>query len=159
MTAGNGDSKSTRNGFDDDVGQVSSRVFFYGLYMDCGLLESMDLHPREVGAARLDGYRIRIGERATLVPAQGHAAYGMLLDLRDDEVVALYSRPEVRGYVPISVEVSLLASDSVHSARCYILEDERADTVANRQYAKKLAALVARLGLPSEYVSELEATQ
>jgi hypothetical protein len=45
---------------------MSTRVFFYGLYMDATLLESMGFQPRQVGAARLDNYQINIGERATL---------------------------------------------------------------------------------------------
>jgi hypothetical protein len=64
---------------------VLKRVFFYGLYMDAGLLESMGFRPRTVGPARLAGYRLRLGGRATIVPAAGASAFGFLHDLPREE--------------------------------------------------------------------------
>ncbi len=135
---------------------MSTRVFFYGLYMDATLLESMGFQPRHVGAARIDNYQIKIGERATLIPAAGRSSYGFLLDMPDEEVSALYSRPEVRGYVPVQVEAILLADSSVHRASCYVLESEETCSNTNVEYAAKLAALVSHLGLPSDYAEEIE---
>lgn len=44
-------------------------VFFYGLFMDADLFEAKGLRPRDPRRARIEGYGLRIGERATLVPA------------------------------------------------------------------------------------------
>ena len=135
---------------------MSTRVFFYGLYMDAALLESMGFRPRQIGAARLDNYQIRIGERATLIPARGKSSYGFLHDLPQEEVSALYSRPEVRGYISQPVVATLLADSSLHHASCYVLQSEETGSDTNLEYAAKLATLVAHLGLPSKYAKEIE---
>lgn len=135
---------------------MPTRVFFYGLYMDVARLESMGFHPSEVGAARLDDHRIAIGERATLVPARGKSAYGFLHDFSEEEVSALYARPEVRGYVPQPVVAALLSDSSLHHATCYVLRSEEIGSHPNVEYAAKLAVLVLRLGLPSQYAKEIE---
>ena len=134
-----------------------TRVFFYGLYMDAALLESMGFQPREVGAARLDDFQIRIGERATLVPAPGKAAYGILHDLPRREVSALYARPEVRGYVAQPVNATLLVDSSLHPASCYVLPPSAVGSTTNVDYAARLARLVSQLGLPAQYAEEIEA--
>ena len=46
-------------------------VFFYGLFMDADLLVARGLGPRRPRKARIEGYGLRIRERATLVPREG----------------------------------------------------------------------------------------
>ncbi|ANM28387.1 hypothetical protein ABI59_00220 [Acidobacteria bacterium Mor1] len=133
------------------------RIFFYGLYMDAALLESMGYGPTHVGAARLDDFRLRIGSRATLIQEHGRASYGFLLDLPDEEASALYSRPEVAGYVPTQVQVTLLADSTLHPASCYLLATDEGPAEPNVEYASKLVALTTRLGLPAAYVEEIAA--
>ncbi len=135
---------------------MSSRIFFYGLYMDSRLLEGMGFRPKSVGAARLINHSLEIGERATLVPDSGRVAYGYLLDLEDDEVSELYSRPEVLDYRAESVEATLLSDGSKHRALCYVLPESKLGGKRNTGYAEKLKMLVLRLGLPSEYANEIE---
>jgi hypothetical protein len=134
---------------------MSSRVFFYGLYMDSELLERMGFQSKSVGAAKLVDYSLDIGERATLVPDPGRVTYGYLLDLDDDEVSKLYSRPEVVDYRAESVEAVLLIDDSKHRASCYVLPESKLGGKTNTAYAEKLAALVRKLGLPAEYANEI----
>lgn len=134
---------------------MSTRVFFYGLYMDVNLLESMGYQPKQVGAARLDDYQLRIGERATLVPAPGKSSYGFLHDLSGEDVSSLYSRPEVHGYIAQPVVATLLSDSSMQHASCYVLESADAGSHSNLEYAVKLAALVSNLGLPPDYAAEI----
>ncbi|NND44036.1 MAG: gamma-glutamylcyclotransferase [Xanthomonadales bacterium] len=134
---------------------MNRRIFFYGLYMDATLLESMGYHPRPLGAARLDNHQIWIGERATLAPEHGAAAYGILIDLPHREAVALYARPEVRGYEPQAVVATLLDDSSPQPAHAYVLPIEKAGMETNRAYADELAALVYKLGLPTAYAQEI----
>lgn len=134
---------------------MSTRVFFYGLYMDATLLESLGLHPDIIGAAKLDDFAIRIGERATVVPANGESCYGFLHDLPKGDVNALYSRPEVHGYVPRRVKATLLYDLTVHPASCYVLEPSDKNYAANREYVARLASMVSDLGFPSAYVDEI----
>ena len=50
-----------------------STIFFYGLFMEQRLLTEKGLHPEVIGPAVLQGYRIHIGERATLLRSPGAA--------------------------------------------------------------------------------------
>ena len=96
-------------------------IFFYGLFMDHSLLVQQGLRPDLVGPARLPGYRIHIGDRATLVPAESSRSYGMVMALSDEDARALYDEPSVREYRPEKVRVELLETGEVMEADCYNL--------------------------------------
>ena len=132
-------------------GRMSTRVFFYGLYMDSRLLEGMGFHPESCEKAKLGHYRIHIGDRATLIPDPGSTAYGVLMTLPGDEAEKLYARPEVAGYEAERVDVTLLDDESIQAAVAYILPEEALGADPNTGYAKRLATLVTELGLPSTY--------
>ena len=53
-------------------------VFFYGLFMDEDLLLSKGVTPTNLRPALLTGYQLRIGNRATLVPAQSGQVFGLV---------------------------------------------------------------------------------
>jgi len=134
-----------------------SKMFFYGLFMDRTLLVDKGLHPETVGPAVLSDYRIHIGERATLVPSPSSRAYGIVMELSDQEAHALYSEPSVRAYERETVLVTLLDSDQVVEAYCYNLPLEMALTGTNPGYASRLSRLVEALELDSEYAREIAA--
>ncbi|MGI9305084.1 MAG: hypothetical protein ACR2RB_20615 [Gammaproteobacteria bacterium] len=56
----------------------TANVFFYGLFMDMDLLREQGLQPDDPRQARLDGYGLRIGERATLVASQREQVFGIV---------------------------------------------------------------------------------
>ena len=136
---------------------MSTRVFFYGMYMDAGLLRSMGFSPVVIGKAKLVGYQLKIGKRATVVPAPDSVVLGFLLDLPEQEATALYARPEVAGYAPQAVVATLLEDGSSHPASCYVLQDSEPDSRTNREYVERLAELVTQLGLPASYSREIRA--
>ncbi len=43
-------------------------VFFYGLFMDEAALRDQGFRPADARQARVDGFALRLGARATLVP-------------------------------------------------------------------------------------------
>ena len=93
------------------MAQNSVTVFFYGLFMDESLLASKGIIPSVIYSGYVDGYRLRIGNRATLVPALGCRTYGVLMTIGSDEVANLYSDEtvaEVRGSAQISHASSFL---------------------------------------------------
>ncbi len=134
-----------------------SKIFFYGLFMDRSLLTEKGLHPETVGPAVLSGYRIHIGERATLLPSSPSRAYGIVMELSDREARALYSEPSVREYKRERVQVELLESDAVIEAYCYNLPRELALAGTNPAYANKLARLVEALHFDATYAREIAA--
>ena len=127
-------------------------VFFYGLFMDEALLASKGVSASHATAGYVDGYALRIGRRATLVP-DANRAYGVLMTLRAADVTGLYSDASVADYVPESVSV-VLPEGSVESATCYNLPPRELEG-ANPEYATSLLALAARLGLPEEYLQQI----
>jgi len=134
-----------------------SKIFFYGLFMDRSLLTEKGLHPEIIGPAVLPDYRIHIGDRATLLPSPSTRAYGIVMELSDEEARALYSEPSVRDYKRERVEVEWLASNEVVEAYCYNLPRESGLAGANPAYAKALARLVESLDFDPAYVQEIAA--
>ncbi len=137
----------------DEEGRVE--VFFYGLFMDEGLLREKGLSPRGRRAARVENFRLVIGERATLVPCEGCAAHGLLFSLKPSEVDALYSERSVSAYRPEAV-CAQLADGTFVPALCFNLPAPPAAGERNPQYASKLRELAARTGLPRAYVSSIK---
>jgi len=132
-----------------------SRIFFYGLFMDTGLLREKGLHPTLVGPAELTGYRIHIGGRACLIPDPQSTSYGMLIDLPDNEALTLYSAPDVSDYRADSVEPILLKDRSIETALCYNLPADKRGAGRNAEYAEQLSTLVLELGFSPDYASQI----
>ncbi len=125
-------------------------VFFYGLFMDESLLASMGISPSRAAVGYVDGYGLRIGRRATLVPDETSRAYGVLMNIRTEQVRALYSEKSVADYV--SESVSVVLPDGTHeSAVCYNLPEGKLEGT-NSRYASSLLMLAGKLGLPSQYL-------
>ncbi len=134
-----------------------SKILFYGLFMDRTLLAEKGFHPETIGPAVLSDYRIHIGERATLLPSASSRAYGIVMELSEQEAHALYSEPSVRAYKRERVQVALLASNQVVEAYCYNLPRELGLTGANPAYANELSRLVEALEFDSAYAQEIAA--
>lgn len=130
-------------------------VFFYGLFMDESLLASKGIIPSGTAAGYVDGYRLRIGRRATLIPEHGSRAYGVLMTIEREEARDLYSDETVADYVPEPVSVSL-PSGVVRSAVCYNLPPSKLDG-ANAAYADSLLILATKLGFPKDYLDQIRA--
>ena len=130
-------------------------VFFYGLFMDEAVLREKGLSPSGGRLARVENFRLAVGERATLVPLAGSEAHGVLFSLTTEEVDALYSEDSVKAYRPEAVCAQL--SDGTYvPALCFNLPAPPAASERNPHYAAKLKQLAARLGLPEDYVSSIE---
>ncbi len=128
-------------------------VFFYGLFMDESLLASKGVSPSCATIGHIEGYGLRIGRRATLVPDEGNRAYGVLMTLRAEDVGALYEEESVADYVPESVAV-VLPDGTRESAVCYNLPASELEGT-NSRYAGSLLALAGRLGLPGDYLRQI----
>lgn len=134
-----------------------SKIFFYGLFMDRSLLMEKGLHPEVIGPAVLPDYRIHIGERATLLRSASSRAYGIVMEVTDEEARALYSEPSVSQYVRERVQVVLLDTDGTVEADCYNLPGESGLAGTNPAYATQLSQLVAALQFDAVYVEEIAA--
>jgi hypothetical protein len=128
-------------------------VFFYGLFMDESLLASKGIRPTESVIGYVEGFSLRIGKRATLLPEANSRSYGVLMKINPDDAAALYSEPSVADYVAEPVVVNLPGKIRV-SAVCYNLPPTRL-AGTNPEYAKDLLKLATRLRLPDSYLEQI----
>jgi hypothetical protein len=129
-------------------------VFFYGLFMDTGVLARKGVRAIDPKIARLAGYRLRIGKRATLVPDPIESVYGIRMRVSTDDLGRLYSEPSVVDYRPEAVRVVLGDGQTVE-ARCYNLPSSLEQSEPNPGYAATLHELAARLGLPQSHLDKI----
>ena len=122
--------------------------------MDEELLKSKGLSPSGVEIAFAEGFGLRIGERASLVKSDSERAYGLVMVVSHEELKALYSEKSVADYVPENLTVTTSNNKNI-LASTYILPVEKL-TGQNREYACSLAILAKNVGLPSEYIEEIE---
>lgn len=133
------------------------RVFFYGLFMDESLLATKGIAPSEVKPGFVDGYGLRIGERATLVRRPGSRAYGAMMDITPGEARQLYAEDSVADYLPEPVVVELMDGTKVE-ATCYNLPGDKV-TGTNKEYAESLLKLATSLDFPDSYLNQIRQAQ
>jgi hypothetical protein len=128
--------------------------FFYGLYMDADLLRESKVEPVNPRRAYVDGFALRIGQRATLLPSAGARAYGMLMALTHAELERLYTAPGLEQYRPEAVLAQSLDGAPV-PALCYNLREAPAPHERNPEYAARLQRVLAKLGFPPDYIASV----
>ena len=130
-------------------------AFFYGLFMDTAILRASGVaEPANPRHAFVDGFELRIGQRATLVPAAGSRAYGMLFALTHTELDLLYAAP---GLEPYRAE-ALLAQPfdgMVTPALCYNLRHPPSADEWNSGYASRLQEVLSTLNFPEAYIASI----
>jgi len=119
--------------------------------MDAELLRTKGVHPSGIRPASVPGFALRIGKRATLVPAIESCAHGFLMDLSHAEIEQLYSEASFSAYRPEAV-LAQLAAGSFIPTLCFTLPVPPAPEEANPKYAAKLRELAERLNLPTDYI-------
>jgi hypothetical protein len=123
--------------------------------MDEELLHAKGVNPEGAEHAAVDGFALRIGQRAALVPTTGGRVHGLVFSLTLSELDRLSSEPSVQAYRPQAV-LAQLANGGVIAALCYNLPHPPSPTERNPEYADKLRALALKVGLPAEYVASLQ---
>lgn len=125
--------------------------------MDTQLLAAKQIVPARIESGFVDGYALRIGERATLIAESDGRAYGVVMEIPPDDVARLYAEASVADYFPESTMVETMGGTRVE-ATCYILP---ADKVAgtNKTYAKALLDIATELHFPDYYLEEIRKWQ
>lgn len=126
-------------------------VFFYGLYMDPELLKEKGVEPRNARKAVARGYRMCVGNMATLLREPNAEAYGLVYSITHDELDKLYWGAGLNAYVAESLLVETDGNEKVAALCCNLLvppkEEER-----NPEYLGKLVQCMNKLGLPAPSV-------
>ena len=129
-------------------------AFFYGLFMDVDILLANQVTPTNPRPAYLEGYALRIGQRATLLPVAGARAYGMLIALTHRELERLYAAPGLEHYRPEAVLTRSLEGNPT-PALCYNLCEAPSPDERNPDYALRLQGVLKKLGFPPDYVASV----
>ena len=129
--------------------------FFYGLFMDAGVLRQAGTKPSNFRRAHVTDFALRIGRRATLVPSPGARAFGMLVSLTHAELQHLYGAPGLEGYRPEAVLAHPFKGDAI-PALCYNLVQAPEQHERNPEYAMRLQKVLENLGFPGEYVESVK---
>ncbi len=130
-------------------------VFFYGLFMDRQLLESKGIRPADIRPAVVQGFVLRIGARAALVPTPEGEAHGLLMTISHADLETLYSESSVQAYRPEPVLAVAHDGASV-AALCYNLPEPPPPDERNAEYASRLRSLAHRVGLPTQYIASIQ---
>ena len=128
-------------------------VFFYGLFMDEDILKRKGIHPSNPRKGYLNNYTLKIGQRASLIPCENEQAYGILMEVSEEEISRLYAEKSVADYIPEEVEV-VTESGECLIATCYNLPLELL-TGTNAAYARSLYALAEKLHFPEAYLDKI----
>ena len=132
-------------------------VFFYGLFMDPDVLRANGIEPGVARRAHVDGFALRIGARATLLPSANGCVHGMVYTLAPEAVHALYGKPGLEAYRPEGV-LAWIEGDAPVPALCFRLAGTPAAHERNDDYVRQLQAVLARLGFPPDYVESIAGT-
>ena len=125
--------------------------------MDESLLAAKGIEPSEICLGFVEGFGLRIGERATLVRRRAGRAYGAMMKITPREASELYAEDSVADYVPETVTVELTDGTRVE-ATCYNLPGDKV-AGANKAYAESLLRLASRLGFPDSYLDQIRQEQ
>ncbi len=129
-------------------------AFFYGLFMDGDILREGGVTPVNPRRAYVDGYALRIGQRATLLPQAGARAYGVVFALTHADLERLYAAPGLEQYRPEAVVAQPLEGPAV-PALCYTLREAPRPDERNPEYAARLQRVLSKLDFPTEYVASV----
>jgi len=131
---------------DDNSKDRLHDVFFYGLYMAPEILELKGVVPRNPRQGSVEGFELRIGNKATLLRAKGKTSYGMVYSLKHDEIYSLYHGAGLMEYAAEAVAVNI--ENEIISALCCNLMCPPKDNESNHEYEHKLKTAMKELGLP-----------
>lgn len=135
---------------------LTSDVFFYGLFMDAAVLSAKGVRGTGSRLGVVRDWALRIGQRATLVPAPGQVVHGVVMAMPLPELDRLYAEASVQMYRPVAVLVEAAGAQAAAvAALAFVLPEPPAPEERNPEYAARLRALAERLGLPSHYTSSI----
>ena len=121
-------------------------VFFYGLYMDPDLLRAKGVEPRNPRKAVAKGYRLCVGNMATLLRDPNAEAHGIVYDLTHGEVHQLYWGAGLDAYVAEALVVEIERQQKAIALCCNLLIPPSEDET-NPEYLERLAQCMKKLGV------------
>ncbi len=134
-----------------------TRYFAYGSNLSLAQMAKRCRGSRPVGKARLEGWRFRIMTRgyATVVPEPGAVVHGLLWNLTSEDERSLDEYEGVAEGQYTKEVLPLHGAVGVDRAMVYVATDTEPGRPAGN-YLERVTAAARDLGLPDDYVVELE---
>ncbi len=123
------------------------KVFFYGLYMDEDILKSKGVKPREKMLARAKGYKLRIGNMATMLRDENSETYGIVYSLTYEEINKLYRDSGLNDYIAEAIMVETKDKKQIATLSCILLNPPK-DDEHNEKYLQSLEKCMKKYELP-----------
>jgi hypothetical protein len=114
--------------------------------MDSEILKAKGVHPRKPRKAVAKGYRLCVGNKATLLREVNAQAHGIVYELTHDEVSALYWGAGLETYMAEALMVETEGGEKVVVLCCNLLESP-GDDESNPEYLGKLTQCMNKLGV------------
>jgi len=122
--------------------------------MDEGVLRQKGLDPKDFKLAWVEGYGLRIGEKATLEVSETEQVFGSIMNLRAEELNLLYGEESVADYVPVRLTATDMENNRIESTS-YILPMDLLSG-RNPDYARALLLAADKIGLPDTYLKTIK---
>ena len=119
--------------------------------MSPDILASKAVEPRDPRIGFAAGYRLRIGNMATLLREEGSQAYGIVYSLTHEEIDRLYTKAGLDMYVSEAMLVTLESGDHI-ATLCKNLLIPPAESESNLDYQTKLVQCMSQLNVPTAHV-------
>src|SRR5262249_41316137 len=132
-------------------------TFFYGSFIDLGVLRVLGVVLEKYEAARLRGFDIRIQPLANLIRSDRDCVYGIVALASHDQLRTLYdhARRELGTvYLPEPVLVETF-DGKLRAALCYIAPEMESRKPSN-EYIEHIVEPAKRYGFPDWYIARLE---
>lgn len=140
--------------------------FAYGSNMAPNVIVTLCPGSRFLGAACLADYRLAFTRRsrktgtgvADIVQAPGQTVWGVLYEIRDDELAAIDRKEGYDwAYTRIVLPVRLRVGGPERTAVIYTVRSKDPTEIPpSRQYLDRIIAAARRRGLPGTYIQQLE---
>jgi len=132
-------------------------TFFYGSFIDLGVLRVLGVALQKYEPARLSGFDIRIQPLANLIRSDGDCVYGIVALTSHEELRKLYDYAKKElgtTYLPEAVLAETFDGQS-RPALCYIAPEMKARPPSN-EYLEHIVEPAKRYGFPDSYIARLE---
>ena len=144
------------NSFQSDPsdGSSQSRVwgFFYGGLINPVVMQRVGLHPSARCLAVLPGFDLTIAPWVNLVPRPGSLSYGLLLEVRHEELDHVYGQLKA-PYRPMPV-VAYQLDGLLRPALCYMVP-QMPEGPAEAAHIEPLIQSGEELGFPDWYLRKI----
>jgi hypothetical protein len=132
----------------------TTRVFFYGSFINLDVLAQGGFKPQHVETAKLCGFDLHFQPLANLVRSDQRCVYGILCAATHDELAGLYGQAWVETYLPEAVLVEM-KDGRLAPALCYLAPPLPA-AAPKGDYLDRIIGAARQHGFPQWYVQRLE---